>query len=157
MAIAAWHPFKTRPARRGFSARNDLSQRMSKSLTGMPKTLKAAAAQKVATKLLKAGLVREIKAKTGMEAWRRDVGAAVALRAAAIFAAFVFCGTAVLGMDCEPRSSAAMAFSPASAGIELVAIAAWHPFKTRRRVADLVRETICRSECQSRSRANRRR
>ena len=43
------------------------------------------------------------------------------------------------------------------AGIELMAIAAWHPFKTRRRVADLVRETICRSECQSRSRANRRR
>ena len=40
---------------------------------------------------------------------------------------------------------------------ELMAIAAWHPFKTRRRVADLVRETICRSECQSRSRANRRR
>ncbi len=37
-----------------------------------PKTLKAAAAQKVATKLLKAGLVREIKAKTEMEAWRRD-------------------------------------------------------------------------------------
>ena len=37
-----------------------------------PKTLKAAAARKVATKLLKAGLVREIKAKTGMEAWRRD-------------------------------------------------------------------------------------
>ena len=37
-----------------------------------PKTLKAAAAQKVATKLLKAGLVREIKAKIGMEAWRRD-------------------------------------------------------------------------------------
>ncbi len=36
-----------------------------------PKTLKAAAAQKVATKLLKAGRVREIKAKTGMEAWRR--------------------------------------------------------------------------------------
>ena len=34
--------------------------------------LKAAAAQKVATKLLKAGLAREIKAKTGMEAWRRD-------------------------------------------------------------------------------------
>jgi hypothetical protein len=32
-----------------------------------PKTLKAAAAQKVATKLLKASLVREIKAKTGME------------------------------------------------------------------------------------------
>ena len=29
-------------------------------------------AQKVATKLLKAGLVSEIKAKSGMEAWRRD-------------------------------------------------------------------------------------
>jgi Protein of unknown function (DUF3489) len=37
-----------------------------------PKTLKAAAAQKVAAKLLTAGLVREIKAKPGMEAWRRD-------------------------------------------------------------------------------------
>ena len=37
-----------------------------------PKTLKAAATQKVATKLLKAGLVSEIKAKTGMEIWRRD-------------------------------------------------------------------------------------
>jgi Protein of unknown function (DUF3489) len=29
-------------------------------------------AQKVATKLLKANLVREIKAKSGMEVWRRD-------------------------------------------------------------------------------------
>ena len=37
-----------------------------------PKTLKAAAAQKVAAKLLKAGLVSEIKAKSGMEIWRRD-------------------------------------------------------------------------------------
>ena len=56
--------------------------------------------------------------------WRGAVavGAAVALRAAAIFAAvfafdessFVFGETPVLGMDCEPRSSAAMAFSPAS-------------------------------------------
>ena len=55
--------------------------------------------------------------------WRGAVavGAAVTLRAAAIFAAvfafdessFVFCGTAVLGIDCEPRSSPAMAFSPA--------------------------------------------
>ncbi len=37
---------------------------------------------------------------------------------AAVFAldesSFVFCGTAVLGMDCESRSSSAMAFSPAS-------------------------------------------
>ena len=37
-----------------------------------PKTLKAGALQKVATKLLTAGLAREIKAKAGMEAWRRD-------------------------------------------------------------------------------------
>jgi Protein of unknown function (DUF3489) len=37
-----------------------------------PKTLKGGAAQKVAAKLLTAGLVREIKAKAGMEAWRRD-------------------------------------------------------------------------------------
>ena len=37
-----------------------------------PKTLRGGAAQKIATKLLAAGLVREIKAKTGMEAWRRD-------------------------------------------------------------------------------------
>ena len=38
MAIAAWHPFKTR-RRRGFSARNDLTQRMSKSLAGKLKAL----------------------------------------------------------------------------------------------------------------------
>ena len=49
----------------------EASQRKDRCLIS-PKTLKAAAAQKVATKLLKAGLVREIKAKTGMEAWRRD-------------------------------------------------------------------------------------
>ena len=47
------------------------SQRKDRCLIA-PKTLKSAAAQKVAAKLLKAGLVREIKAKTGMEAWRRD-------------------------------------------------------------------------------------
>ncbi len=45
-----------------------MSQRKDRCLIP-PKTLKAAAAQKVATKLLKGGLVREIKAKTGMEAW----------------------------------------------------------------------------------------
>ena len=37
-----------------------------------PSTLKGGAAQKVAAKLLTAGLVREIKAKAGMEVWRRD-------------------------------------------------------------------------------------
>jgi hypothetical protein len=37
-----------------------------------PKYLKGGAAQKVAAKLLAAGLAREIKAKTGMALWRRD-------------------------------------------------------------------------------------
>jgi hypothetical protein len=37
-----------------------------------PSMLKGGAAQKVAAKLLTAGLVREIKAKAGMESWRRD-------------------------------------------------------------------------------------
>jgi hypothetical protein len=47
-----------------------------------PKTLKAAVAQKVAAKLLTAGLVREIKAKARMEAWRHDeaTGQAYALK-----------------------------------------------------------------------------
>jgi hypothetical protein len=49
----------------------EASQRKDRCLIA-PKTLKAAAAQKVAAKLLTAGLVREIKAKAGMEAWRRD-------------------------------------------------------------------------------------
>ena len=54
-----------------FAILSEASQRKDRCLIP-PKTLKAAAAQRVATKLLKAGLVREIKAKTGMEAWRRD-------------------------------------------------------------------------------------
>ena len=47
------------------------SQRADRCLIA-PKNLKGGAAQKVAAKLLAAGLVREIQAKTGMEAWRRD-------------------------------------------------------------------------------------
>jgi DNA-binding IclR family transcriptional regulator len=54
-----------------FAILSEASQRKDRCLIP-PKTLKAAAAQKVATKLLTAGLVRETKAKTGMEAWRRD-------------------------------------------------------------------------------------
>jgi hypothetical protein len=50
---------------------SEASQRKDRCLIP-PKTLKAAAMQKVAAKLLKAGLVREIKAKAGLEAWRRD-------------------------------------------------------------------------------------
>ena len=56
---------------------------------------------------------------------------------------------------CRPETASVCRYCMVGdAGIELMAIAAWHPFKTRRRVADAVRETICRSECQSRSRAN---
>ena len=49
-----------------FAILSEATQRKDRSLIP-PKTLKAAAAQKVAAKLLKAGLVREIKAKTGMD------------------------------------------------------------------------------------------
>ena len=49
-----------------FAMLSEASQRKDRCLIP-PKTLKAAAAQKVATKLLKAGLVREIKAKTGAQ------------------------------------------------------------------------------------------
>ncbi len=38
----------------------------------MPPNLKGAAAQKVAAKLIAAGLVKEIKAKTGAPVWRRN-------------------------------------------------------------------------------------
>ena len=49
----------------------EASQRKDRCLIA-PKTLKGAATQKVAAKLLKAGLVSEIKARSGMEIWRRD-------------------------------------------------------------------------------------
>ena len=79
---------------------------------------------------------RDLRALAG----RVAVGAAVALRAAAIFAAvfafdkssFVFGGTAVLGMDCEPRSSAAMAFSPASVNFNEYA---WPVSSSRRQIS----------------------
>jgi hypothetical protein len=54
-----------------FATLSEASQRKDRCLIP-PSTLKAAATQKVAAKLLKAGLVREIKAKAGLEAWRRD-------------------------------------------------------------------------------------
>jgi hypothetical protein len=54
-----------------FAILSEASQRKDRCLIA-PKTLKAAVAEKVSAKLLKAGLVREIKAKAGLEAWRRD-------------------------------------------------------------------------------------
>ena len=47
------------------------SQREDRCLTA-PSNLKGGAAQKVSAKLVAAGLVRETKAKVGMDAWRRD-------------------------------------------------------------------------------------
>ena len=38
----------------------------------LPKKLKGGAAHKVATKLIAAGLIKEVEAKTGMPVWRRD-------------------------------------------------------------------------------------
>jgi len=54
-----------------FAILSEASQRKDRSLIP-PKTLKATAGQKVVAKLLTAGLLREIKAKARMEAWRRD-------------------------------------------------------------------------------------
>ena len=79
---------------------------------------------------------RDLRALAG----RVAVGAAVALRAAAIFAAvfafdelsFVFGETAVLGMDCEPRSSAGMAFSPATVNFNEYA---WPVSSSRRQIS----------------------
>ena len=50
------------------------AQREDRILAAPPK-LKGGAAQKVAAKLIAAGLVKEIKAKTGVPAWRPDVEA----------------------------------------------------------------------------------
>jgi len=41
-------------------------------ILAMPPTLKGVVAQKVAAKLIAAGLVKEVKAKTGAPSWRRD-------------------------------------------------------------------------------------
>ena len=47
------------------------AQRDDRCLVPPPK-LKGAAAQKIAGKLIAAGLVKEIKAKAGVSVWRRD-------------------------------------------------------------------------------------
>ena len=71
---------------------SDATQREDRILA-MPPKLKGGAAQKVAAKLIAAGLVKEIKAKTGAPVWRRDAETeqsyalkltAVGLRASAI-------------------------------------------------------------------------
>ena len=47
------------------------AQRHDRCLT-LPERLKGAVAHKVATKLIAAGLIEEVKAKAGMPVWRRD-------------------------------------------------------------------------------------
>ena len=54
-----------------FAILSEASQRKDRCLIA-PSTLKGGTAQKLAAKFLTAGLVREIKAKIGKEAWRRD-------------------------------------------------------------------------------------
>ena len=46
-----------------------------------PPNLKGAAAHKIATRLVAAGLVKEIKAKPGAHVWRRDDATGASLRA----------------------------------------------------------------------------
>jgi len=60
---------------------NAAAQRNDRYLVAVP-NLKVAAAQKIASKLIGAGLVREIKAKPGAPVWRRDddAGLSYALR-----------------------------------------------------------------------------
>jgi hypothetical protein len=54
-----------------FAILNRAAQRGDRCLVA-PKNLRGGAAQKVAAKLLAAGLVKEIKAKPEMAIWRRD-------------------------------------------------------------------------------------
>jgi hypothetical protein len=60
---------------------NAAAQRNDRYLVAAP-NLKVAAAQKIASKLIDAGLVREIRAKAGAPVWRRDddAGLSYALR-----------------------------------------------------------------------------
>ncbi len=58
---------------------SEASQREDRCLIA-PSSLKGGAARKVAAKLLTASLVREIKAKGGMEVWRRDQETAKRIR-----------------------------------------------------------------------------
>jgi hypothetical protein len=83
------------------------SQREDRCLTA-PKNLKGGAAQKVAVKLLEAGLVREIKARAGMAIWRRDeeAGQAYSLKLTAA-------GLKTIAVDeSESQPDASMGASP---------------------------------------------
>jgi hypothetical protein len=83
------------------------SQREDRCLVA-PKNLKGGAAQKVAAKLLAAGLAREIKARTGMALWRRDeeAGQAYSLKLTAAGL------KAIAADEGDSRPSAIMGASP---------------------------------------------
>ena len=76
-----------------------------------PPSLKGAAAHKIATKLVTAGLVEEIKAKRGAHVWRRDdtTGEAYALRLTAT-------GLNAIAAEEAEAVEAAAEFSPTPAG-----------------------------------------
>ena len=76
-----------------------------------PPSLKGAAAHKIATKLVTAGLVEEIKAKRGAHVWRRDdtTGEAYALRLTAT-------GLNAIAVEEAEAVEAAAEFSPTPAG-----------------------------------------
>ena len=84
------------------------AQRDDRCLT-LPEKLKGAAAHKVATKLIAAGLVEEVMAKAGMPAWRRDEqdGRCYALRLTAAGARAI-----AVNPDEDPSSAADEERSP---------------------------------------------
>ena len=87
-------------------------------ILAMPPKLKGGAAQKVAAKLIAAGLVKEIKAKTGAPAWRRDAETeqpyALKLTAAGLKASAIEIGVAAnKAAETEtPNDSAGVASKP---------------------------------------------
>jgi Protein of unknown function (DUF3489) len=106
------------------------AQRNDRYLVAAP-NLKVAAAQKIASKLIDAGLVREIRARAGASVWRRDedAGLSYALRLTAAGAAFAINDSSEQGPvdgggDGDLRESVALARSsseehsadPSSAG-----------------------------------------
>jgi hypothetical protein len=65
-----------------------------------PPTLKGATAQKVASKLISAGFVKEVKAKASYPIWRRGEGASYAFKLTAVGA------KAIAVDDAEPEDDA---------------------------------------------------
>ena len=108
------------------------AQREDRCLT-MPKSLKGRAAQKVSSKLLDEGLVREIRAKLGAPVWRRDEEAeksyALKLTAAGMKAIAVQ-AVAVDEDDDQPAPSSASTSSASTATPNLAATASPNPAST---------------------------